>query len=86
MTSAIASGEPLNGMCSIFTPAMLIAYSATRWLELPMPADANGTSPGFAFAASMTWRTLRYGPLACATMTYGVLPRMATSTMSFSES
>ena len=52
MVSWIASGEPLNGMCSILTPATWAKYSAARWVELPTPAEANGISPGFAFAAS----------------------------------
>ena len=43
MTSLMASGPPLNGMCTALMPALSRKRSALRWDALPSPTDAKLT-------------------------------------------
>ncbi len=49
-------------------PASAMRYSAARCVEVPTPAEANGISPGFVFAAAITPFSDWYGPLPALTM------------------
>ena len=49
-SAASASPVPLNGTCSMSTPARSLKSSPAMCCALPTPEDANVSLPGFFFA------------------------------------
>src|SRR5262245_28581558 len=82
MTSATASGAPLFGTWTVSIAAAALNFSPPMCVELPSPADANVSLPGFALAASTSAWTVSYPRDGDVTRIFGVLARVATGVKS----
>ena len=71
-TSIMAGPPPLNGTCSMSTPASSLNSSPPRCWKLPTPAEAYCSSPGFCLASATSsliectgrsgWTATTFGP------------------------
>ena len=68
------------------TRAIMRNSSPEKWLELPMPADANVSWPGRAFARAMSSFTLCTGTDGWMTRMFGAVDIWTTGAKSLSVS
>src|SRR5256885_13594261 len=68
----MAGPAPLYGTCTISARARMRNSSPARCDELPTPAEAKLSVPGFAFASAISSRTVRTGVEGWTTRILGV--------------
>ena len=87
MRSVTAGPLPLYGTCSMSTLAIEANSSPARWIEVPLPAEANVTLPGWALAWAITSATvLAFDWATLVTSTLGTTASSETGAKFFSGS